>query len=176
MVHLSLDINELVRLVKRAAVDAVRADAPMAICYGVVACAAPLKITVDQKLVLTQQQLILTGLVQDTKIEMDVDHETESASHEHTVTGTAADVGHSHAVTGAAPGEDHEHQVTGTAENAVHGHAVTGRAQPSAHSHRYRGRKTVTLHWGLRVGEQVILLRCDGGQKYVVLDRWKAGT
>ena len=147
---MSLDINELVRLVKRAAVDAVRADAPMAICYGVVACAAPLKITVDQKLVLTQQQLILTGLVQDTKIEMDVDHETESASHEHTVTGTAADVGHSH--------------------------AVTGRAQPSAHSHRYRGRKTVTLHWGLRVGEQVILLRCDGGQKYVVLDRWKAGT
>ena len=33
---MSLDINELVRLVKRAAVDAVRADAPMAICYGVV--------------------------------------------------------------------------------------------------------------------------------------------
>ncbi|MFG6353668.1 MAG: DUF2577 domain-containing protein, partial [Oscillospiraceae bacterium] len=26
----------------------------------------------------------------------------------------------------------------------------------------------------VKVGERVILLRCDGGQKYIVLDRWEA--
>ena len=45
---MSLDINELVKAVKQAAVEAVRAEAPVAVCYGTVTSASPLKIQVDQ--------------------------------------------------------------------------------------------------------------------------------
>lgn len=41
----------------------------------------------------------------------------------------------------------------------------------STHKHDYRGRKTFTVHLGLQVGEKVILLRGQGGQQYLVLDR-----
>ena len=70
MVRLSLDINELVRLVKQAAVEAVRADAPMAVCYGTVLSTTPLKIQVDQKKILGTAQLILTDAVRDYNVEM----------------------------------------------------------------------------------------------------------
>lgn len=39
------------------------------------------------------------------------------------------------------------------------------------HSHGISGKKTVTVNLGLSVGEQVLLIRADGGQKYIVLDR-----
>ena len=67
---MSLDINELVRLVKQAAVEAVRADAPMAVCYGTVLSTAPLKIQVDQKKILGTAHLILTDAVRDYNVEM----------------------------------------------------------------------------------------------------------
>ena len=170
--------NELVRLVKQAAVEAVRAGAPMAVCYGTVLSTTPLKIQVDQKLILTEVQLILTKLVRDLKVEVYMDHETESVSHEHTVTG-AAEVGeHTHPVAGTTTVEGtiepHGHAVTAATESVFHGHSVAGIAQAVSHSHDIRGWKKLTLRWGLTVGERVILLRCDGGQKYVVLDRWGA--
>ena len=62
---MSLDINELVRLVKRAAVEAVQAGAPMSGGYGYVTSTSPLEITVDQKKILTEAQLILTDAVRD---------------------------------------------------------------------------------------------------------------
>ena len=65
---MSLDINELVRLVKQAAVEAVRADAPMAVCYGTVLSTTPLKIQVDQKKILGTAQLILTDAVRDYNV------------------------------------------------------------------------------------------------------------
>ena len=80
---MSLDINELVRLVKRAAVEAVRADAPMSGGYGYVTSTSPLEITVDQKKILTEAQLILTAAVRDYAEEMTTlpdFHETEEIS------------------------------------------------------------------------------------------------
>ena len=50
----------------------------------------------------------------------------------------------------------------------------SGDAAFAAHKHRYQGRKKWRVHNALKVGEKVILLRCDGGQKYIVLDRWEA--
>lgn len=138
---MSLEINELVRLVKQAAVDAVRADAPVAICYGTVIGTAPLKIQVDQKKILGEAQLILTNNVRDFTVEMTVDHVTEIVSHGHPVNDT---------YTGG------------------------GTAEPVEHLHPYKGRKAFRIHLSLQTGEKVILLRCDGGQRYVVLDRWEA--
>lgn len=138
---MSLDINELVRLVKQAAVDAVRASSPMAVCYGTVTSTAPLKIQVDQKNILGEAQLILTNSVRDFTVEMTVDHVTEIVSHGHQVIDT---------FTGG------------------------GTATPVEHSHPYKGRKSFQVHLSLKTGEKVIMLRCDGGQKYIVLDRWEA--
>ena len=138
---MSLDINELVRAVKQAAIDAVKADGPMGVCFGTVTAASPLEITTDQKLVLKEAQLILTNAVRDYTVEMTVDHVTEVISHGHQVVDT---------YTGG------------------------GSATPVDHSHPYKGRKSLRVHLGLKAGEKVTMLRCDGGQKYIVLDRWEA--
>ena len=137
VVHLSLDINELVRLIKRAAVEAVQAGAPMSGGYGYVTSTSPLEITVDQKKILTEAQLILTDAVRDYTVEMTTMpeyHETEETS------GGAGD------------------------------------ASFAPHKHRYQGRKKWKVHNALQMGEKVILLRCDGGQQYIVLGRWEART
>ena len=134
---MSLDINQLVKLVKRAAVEAVQASAPVGVGYGYVTSASPLEITVDQKKILTESQLILTDAVRDYTVEMTTlpeYHETEETSSE--------------------------------AEDASF----------ASHKHRYQGRKKWKVHTALQTGEKVIILRCDGGQQYVVLDRWEART
>lgn len=138
---MSLDINELVRLVKQAAVDAVRAEAPMAICYGNVTSTAPLKIQVDQKKILGEAQLILTGSVRDFNVILS------------TIEGE-----------GKSEGPHYTENESGGAGDAAF----------ATHRHRYQGRKKWRVHNALKTGEKVILLRCDGGQKYVVLDRWEA--
>ena len=69
---------------------------------------------------------------------------------------------------------DHKTEITS------HGHPVSdtytggGTATPVDHDHAYKGRKTFRVHLGLKQGEKVILVRCDGGQKFLVLDRWEA--
>ena len=136
---MSLDLNALVRAVKKAAVEAVRAENPMGVCHGTVTGISPLEITTDQKLILGEKQLILTNAVRDYTVEMTVDHVTEVISHGHSVTDT-----------------------------------YTGTAQPVDHSHPYKGRKSFRVHLGLKMGEKVIMVRCDGGQQFVVLDRWEA--
>ena len=138
---MSLDLNALVRAVKKAAVEAVRAENPMGVCHGTVTGLSPLEITTDQKLILGEKQLILTNAVRDYTVEMTVDHVTEVISHGHSVTDT---------YTGG------------------------GTAQPVDHSHPYKGRKSFRVHLGLKMGEKVIMVRCDGGQQFVVLDRWEA--
>lgn len=39
------------------------------------------------------------------------------------------------------------------------------------HKHPYKGLKTVTVHNGLTIGETVVLMRMQGGQQYLILDR-----
>lgn len=47
----------------------------------------------------------------------------------------------------------------------------SGESSFAPHAHEYKGRKIFTLHNGLAAGEKVILLRIQGGQKFLVLDR-----
>lgn len=138
---MSLDVNELVRLVKQAAVEAVRADAPMAICYGTVISTAPLKIQVDQKKILGEVQLILTDNVRDFNVVLS------------TIEGE-----------GKSEGPHYTELESGG----------SGDAAFALHRHKYQGGKKWRVHNALKVDEKVILLRCDGGQKYIVLDRWEA--
>lgn len=46
-----------------------------------------------------------------------------------------------------------------------------GYAEYESHDHDYKGRKKILVHNGLQVGEYVWLVRQEGGQVFVVLDR-----
>ena len=67
---MSLDLNRLVREVKKAAVAAVQAQKPMAYYLGEVVSISPIKISVDQKLTLTDKQLILTSAVKNFSVKV----------------------------------------------------------------------------------------------------------
>lgn len=63
-----------------------------------------------------------------------------------------------------------------TSENAVHDHSYTDDGSSmttgsNTHNHQVKGAKSITIHNGLVVGDGVVLMRMQGGQKYLVLDR-----
>ncbi len=99
--------SKSVENIKKAALDAVKATMPSGVYYGTVQSTSPLKIVVEQKMTLTDKQLVLSALVKDFKVDM-----------------TLNDT-----------------------------------------------RQNVTIHLGLKSGEKVMLLRVQGGQQFIVLDR-----
>lgn len=42
---------------------------------------------------------------------------------------------------------------------------------PEVHQHKIHDKSKVTIHNGLKKGDNVILLRLQGGQKYIVVDK-----
>lgn len=111
--------------------------------FGTVTSTSPLEIQIDQKLSLTQDYLILTKAVLDYEVDIEVNHFTEQS-----------------ALVGYGPW-DTKHS---------HPDAGIGEINPN-HRHQYLGRKKIKIFNGLQVGEKVILIRLQGGQRYVVLDR-----
>ena len=101
------DANDLLNIVKKAALEVVDASQPSDFCFGKVISVKPLKISVEQKMILGVAQLIQTRNVADFKTEITVD-----------------DL-----------------------------------------------KKEMTIHNALQTGDEVILLKKKGGQKYLVLDR-----
>lgn len=75
------DSNDLVKLIKKAAVDAVKASSPANMTFGKVISEKPLKIKVDQKLILTSAQLVLARDVTDYEIEMEPSLNEAPSSH-----------------------------------------------------------------------------------------------
>ena len=108
------DAVELMKTIKRAALDAVKASKPVEVCFGKVTSVSPLKILVEQKLPTT---------------EVTVNWNTEDKG------------------------------------------GGSGYASYETHKHPIKGRKKITVHNGLVVGDEVILIRQQGGQKYIVVDR-----
>ncbi len=119
-------INESV---KKLAIEVVESTNPVNVVYGKVVSSSPLKINIDNKLILGNNQLVLTRNVTDFYTDMTVDHLTENKS-------------------------------GGSGDSAF-----------SSHNHGYVGRKIFLIHNSLIVGDEVLLLRVQGGQKYVVIDR-----
>lgn len=67
--------------------------------------------------------------------------------------------------------KDHEHEITlldWQTENASGG---GGDSAFAAHAHQIVGRKKIIIHNALQVGEKVMLLAMQGGQKFIVVDR-----
>lgn len=101
--------------------------------FGEVVSAAPLKINVEQKMVLGEKQLILSRNVTNFKTSI-----TGGNIKNYYYTGSTTD-------SGTAP------------VSPSHVHAV--------------GKIEITVHNGLVVGDEVILIRQQEGQKFIVLDR-----
>lgn len=129
-------LPDLVDSMKKAALDAVENSKPTALMFGTVTNDDPLEITVEQRLTLTMDQLILTRNVTDFTVPISQGWSTGYAleKHHHTCPeGTTSDV------------------------NLAHSHGIIA--------------DEVTVHNALEYGESVILIRQEGGQKFVVLDR-----
>lgn len=47
----------------------------------------------------------------------------------------------------------------------------TGEESFKSHSHAYKGKKKFTVHNALKVNDKVIMIKAQGGQEYIVLDK-----
>lgn len=84
------DMNDFVKLMKKTAVEAVNASKPANMVFGEVISVSPLKIKIDQKLILTSAQLVLSRHVTDYRLSVTMDHLTEKdtpTGHLHEVKG-----------------------------------------------------------------------------------------
>lgn len=142
---MSLDGNSIVDLVRRIAKKAVDETAPFAFAVGKVLAPEPkLQIYVDQKLTLSDKQLILTNAVRDYYVKL-------------TTVGEKL---------GEPDGKEHVTQKTQRSPGAAEDYGAF-----DSHDHDYKGDKWWKVNLRLQTGESVLLLRIDGGQKYIVLDR-----
>ena len=98
------DSNDFVKLMKKAAVEAVNASKPANMVFGKVISASPLKVKVDQKLILTKAQLVLSRNVTNYEVEMEPSLNKAPSSHwtEETEGGTEE-----------ATFEKHKHEIKG---------------------------------------------------------------
>ncbi len=129
------DANGLVEAVKKASRDEREASKPVNVYFGEVISKTPLKINVEQKMILGENQLILTRNVTDYMTTVTVQWTTEEGV-------LLAD-----GQTKATP--SHVHEITGT--------------------------KNFLMHNALEVGDEVIILRQQEGQKFIVIDRIGGG-
>lgn len=167
-----LDTSDFLFSIKKAAKEAVDAGQPSDFCFGRVISETPLKISVEQKMVLSTAQLILTRNVTDYHIEMSVNHTTDIAldinmQHTHGFNGNAET--YSGQTNSAGTNEPHMHEYS-------HSHILSGNVEYAnnvslGHRHDYSGRKTFLIHNSLKLGEDVVLLKQKGGQKFLVIDR-----
>ena len=140
------DYTGLVKAMKQAALDAVDAKKPVAVYYGTVTSESPLKIDVEQKMTLSEAQLVLTKAVLDHEVDIEVSHYT---------------------VNDALMNGKHTHSITDTYTGG--GSSDTGNLD-TTHKHAYKGRKKIMIYNGLKKGEKVLLIRFQEGQKFVVWD------
>ena len=109
------------------AVEAQEARKPVYIYYGKVISLAPLKISVEQKMLLGEKQLVLTRNVTDFSVRVTVKRAAEKEGF-------------------ASSGEMDAEEMQ------------------------------ITVHNGLEIGEEVILIRQQEGQKFIVADRIGGGS
>lgn len=141
-----IDAIGLVKAMRRNAIEAVESTCPVRVCFGQVVSASPLQINVEQKMILGKAQLILSRNVTDFKTMVTVQWESEKEQQTHT-----------HKVEGS-DGEGDSINITSKTQNAKHTHEIVGQ-------------KEITIHNALEVGDEVILIRQQEGQKFLVLDR-----
>lgn len=140
-------------IIKQMAVNAVNSTQPFAFYYGTVTSVDPIEIEIDQKLKLGEKQLIFSTLVQDFDVDMYMEHEVEET-----------DLIHNHTVAPSSVCSFSGAPLSGII-------SIQNSPDSDKHIHEYKGVKTFTLNLKLAKDEKVLLLRIQGGQKFLVLDR-----
>lgn len=125
------DASALVEAVKRASRDEREASKPVNVYFGEVVSTSPLKINVEQKMILGESQLILTRNVTDYMTTVTVQWNT------------------------------------GKGVLSSDGETIA----PPPHIHGIAGQKNFLMHNALEAGDQVIIIRQQEGQKFIVVDR-----
>lgn len=124
------------------------AGQPAELCIGTVSRAEPLAITIDPAMPpLPREILYLTDAVRDYNLNITIDWFTEND---------------------AFMNGRHTHEIRDTYTGG--GSCGEGNLN-TTHKHAIKGKKSVVVHNSLAVGEQVLLLRIQHGQKFVVLSR-----
>ena len=136
---------DLIETVKKIVQGVLNESSPCNVLFGTVTSANPLEITVEQKLKLTKEFLVLTKNVKDYTVDVTVNWSTETKS---------LNANHSHTVTGDASVEVQNENIG------------------LSHNHTISGRKTITIHNGLKTNDNVILLQQQGANNYIVLDKF----
>lgn len=124
------DANALVEAMKKASREERDASKPVNVYFGEVISKKPLKINVEQKMILSEGQLVLTRNVTDYMTSVTVQWNT-----------------------GKGVLED---------EKTI---------APPPHIHEIAGEMNFLMHNALESGDEVILLRQQEGQKFIVVDR-----
>ena len=128
-------MDNLLELIKQAGLGAVEEKKPVGFLVGNVKSISPLEIEVEQKLLLTEEILILTKSVMDYKTEITFD--------DFSVKQTAV----RYSMDNDDPSDDYRVSFKGGAKHKI------------------------TVYNGLKVGDCVLLMKVQGGQKFVVLER-----
>lgn len=160
-------MNKLLNAIKTASIQSTDESKPIGFFFGEVLSVDPLTINVEQRLTLTEEFLTLTHAVKDYYVDITVSHYTEKVelSHGHEFYTEYEDV------------DKHTHNTpvgaTERADDTKHRHkcVVDETTGETKHRHKYKGKKKIMIHHGLKIGEQVMLLRVQGGQNYIIIDR-----
>lgn len=104
------DMTDILKVIQSNAKGVQLQSKPCDVVFGTVESIAPLKVRVDQKLLLEQEQLKLTRAVMDYEVEMTVDHLTENRS------GGGGD----------AAFESHDHEYKGRKKFIIHNGLIVG--------------------------------------------------
>lgn len=117
------DMTDIIKNIRKIVLNAINAQKLTDVVYGTVISTNPLKIQVDQKLILEKEQLKLTRAVQDHEIDL---------------------------IKGKSP--------TGS-------YVLKGWEFPKEDKWRYKVKNA------LEIGDKVAMIRAQGGQQYVVIDK-----
>ena len=162
--------SSLGEVIKRMAVGVNEASAPTSVLFGTVTSVNPLEITVEQKLKLTKEFLVLTKNVQDYTVDVSVEWETESkvldASHSH---GFSGDI----SIDSNATVDPNPNNVAVSISNDVSNSIdIDNKIIDLTHCHSIEGKKQITIYNGLKLNDNVILLQQQGGNNFIVIDKF----
>lgn len=129
------DGNDLLEIIKKAAVEAVDAKKPTGLLFGKVISDSPLKVLVEQKMILTMEQLVLCRNVTDFKTKISFDN----------------------------PNVKQTFTIWNVPE--------TIESSQSKISFKSTIQHDITIYNSLKTGDEVLLLRQQGGQKFIIVDR-----
>jgi hypothetical protein len=162
--------SSLGEVIKKMAVGANDANAPTSVLFGTVTSVEPLEITVEQKLKLTEEFLVLTKNVKDYTVNVTMDWNTETtslnANHSH-----STEVNSNISVLSDISPNDNNQKIT----NNVTGEVSVSVEQKNinlTHKHSIKGTKSIMVHNALKINDNVILIQQQGGINFVVLDKF----